>query len=394
MSDVSAVVLAAGEGERLRPLTYRRPKPLLPAGNRPIIDHVLDTLIAAGVDDICLVVGYEGARVQNHVGSTYRSASIEYVQQETQLGSGHALLQAERIIDGSFVVVYGDQIVESSHVKSVIEAHDDGDSPATLAVLDDSRAQAYDGVEVENDAVIDVAIGPPVPSNYGLNAGVYAFEPSVFEALRATRTEDGTRTIPRTIDMMVGRGDHVRAVETDGLWVDANYPWDLLTVARQLFEHEVLTETDEQIPESATVHESAVLRGAVAIDEDVVVGPGVVLGPNVCLGQNATVEANTVVENTVIDADARVGPNTTLIDSVLGQGVSLGAGNTVAGGPGDVRVGTRVFENEPLGAVVADRAHLDGAVNVAPGTLVGPDVTAETGVTLEGTIAPGKEVVK
>ena len=394
MTGLSAVVLAAGEGERLRPLTYKRPKPLLPAGNRPIIDHVLDTLVDTGVDEICLVVGYESARVQNHVGSTYRDASIEYVQQETQLGSGHALLQAEAVIDDSFVVVYGDQIVESSLVSSVAEAHEREDSPATLAVLEDSRAQAYDGVDVENGQVVDIAIGPDVPSNYGLNAGVYAFEPGVFELLRATGGEDGTRTVPGALKAMLDRGEDVRAVETQGLWVDANYPWDLLTVARQLFAHDVLTETEAGIPDSAMIHESATVRGPVAIDEDAVVGPGAVLGPNVCLGENATVEANAVIENSVIDADARVGPNATLIDAVLGQGVHLGAASTVAGGPGDVRVGTRVFEDEPLGAVIADRARLDGDVSLAPGTLVGPDVTAETGVTLYGTIAPGREVVK
>ena len=394
MTDLSAVVLAAGEGERLRPITYKRPKPLLPAGNRPIIDHVLDTLVDTGVDEICLVVGYESARVQNHVGSTYRDASIEYVQQETQLGSGHALLQAEAAVDGSFIVVYGDQIVESSLVSSVAEAHEREDSLATLAVLEDSRAQAYDGVDVENGQVVDIAIGPDVPSNYGLNAGVYAFEPDVFEAIRATRSEDGTRTIPGAIETMLDRGEDIRAVETQGLWVDANYPWDLLTVARQLFAHDVLIETEAGIPDSATIHESATVRGPVAIDEDAVVGPGAVLGPNVCLGENATVEANAVIENSVIDADARVGPNATLIDAVLGQGVHLGAASTVAGGPGDVRVGTHVFEDEPLGAVIADRARLDGDVSLAPGTLVGPDVTAETGVTLDGTIAPGREVVK
>ena len=394
MTELSAVVLAAGEGERLRPLTYKRPKPLLPAGNRPIIDHVLDTLVDAGIDEICIVVGYKSARVQNHVGSTHRDASIEYVQQETQLGSGHALLQAEAVIDDSFIVVYGDQIVESSLVSSVAEAHEHKDTPATLAVLEDSRAQAYDGVNVENGQVVDIAIGPDVPSSYGLNAGVYAFKPDVFELIQVTRGEDGTRTVPAAIETMLDRGKDVRAVETQGLWVDANYPWDLLTMARQLFVHDVLVETEAGIPDSATVHETATVRGSVAIDEDVVVGPGAVLGPNVCLGENATVEANTVVENAVIDADARVGPNSTLIDAVLGQGVHLGAASTVAGGPGDVRVGTRVFEDEPLGAVIADRARLDGDVSVAPGTLVGPDVTAETGVTLDGSIAPGREVVK
>ncbi len=394
MTAMTAVVLAAGEGERLRPLTHNRPKPLLPAGNRPIIDHVLDSLIDAGIEEIHVVVGYKNTRVQDHVGSTYRSASINYVRQETQLGSGHALLQAEDVVEGSFVVVNGDQIVASEIVTEVVDAHTDTNAQATLAVLDDSRAQAYDGVDVEDGRIVDVAEGPDIPADYGLNAGVYAFEPSVFEAIRTASSGDGTRTLPGAIETMLDSEQPIRAVETEGLWVDANYPWDLLVVARQLFAHDALPEAPDEIPESARVHESATLRGSVAIDEDAVVGPGAVLGPNVCLGENATVEANAVVDNSVVDSDARVGPNATLVDCVLGQGVRIGAGATIAGGPGDVRVGTRVFEDESLGAVIADRAELGGDVSVAPGTLVGPDVTAATGVTLDGSIDPGQEVVR
>jgi len=90
----SAVVLAAGEGIRLRPLTANRPKPMLPAGTRPILEHVLNALIDAGVDDIHLVVGYQANRVRSYFGSTYRDVSITYHTQANQLGSGHALLQA------------------------------------------------------------------------------------------------------------------------------------------------------------------------------------------------------------------------------------------------------------------------------------------------------------
>src|SRR6056297_683552 len=90
----SAVVLAAGEGIRLRPLTANRPKPMLPAGTRPILEHVLNALIDASVDDIHLVVGYQADRVRSHFGPAYRGVPISYHTQTNQLGSGHALLQA------------------------------------------------------------------------------------------------------------------------------------------------------------------------------------------------------------------------------------------------------------------------------------------------------------
>ena len=95
MSDRSAIVLAAGEGKRLRPLTKHRPKPMLPAATKPILEHVFDALIDAGVTDITVVVGYKRTRVQSHFGPTYRNVPLQYVTQRKQLGSGHALLAAE-----------------------------------------------------------------------------------------------------------------------------------------------------------------------------------------------------------------------------------------------------------------------------------------------------------
>ncbi|MBO4249570.1 nucleotidyltransferase family protein, partial [Halomicrobium sp. IBSBa] len=101
----TAVVLAAGEGTRLRPLTRNRPKPMLPAANRPILEHVFDALVEAGIEKLVAVVGYKRDRVQDHFGPTYRGVPISYVSQTKQLGSGHALLQARSAVDGPVLVM-------------------------------------------------------------------------------------------------------------------------------------------------------------------------------------------------------------------------------------------------------------------------------------------------
>ena len=115
MSDtpVTAVILAAGEGRRLEPLTNRRPKPMMPVANRPLLEHVIDSVVAAGIDRIVLVVGYKQERIRNHFrdGNDW-GVTIEYVEQSTQLGTGHAVLQAEPVVDGPFVVLNGDRIVD------------------------------------------------------------------------------------------------------------------------------------------------------------------------------------------------------------------------------------------------------------------------------------------
>jgi glucose-1-phosphate thymidylyltransferase len=113
------VVLAAGEGTRLRPLTHNRPKPMLPAANRPILEHVLETLVEAGVTELVLVVGYKRDRVQEHFGPTFQDIPIRYVVQEKQLGSGHALLQAREAVDEPMLVVNGDRVIEPEMVRAV-----------------------------------------------------------------------------------------------------------------------------------------------------------------------------------------------------------------------------------------------------------------------------------
>jgi UDP-N-acetylglucosamine diphosphorylase / glucose-1-phosphate thymidylyltransferase / UDP-N-acetylgalactosamine diphosphorylase / glucosamine-1-phosphate N-acetyltransferase / galactosamine-1-phosphate N-acetyltransferase len=150
----SAVVLAAGEGKRLRPLTTHRPKPMLPAATKPVLEHVLDALIDAGVTDITVVVGYKRNRVQSYFGPTYRNVAISYVTQHKQLGSGHALLAAEATVDEPLLVVNGDQLIDQRIVEDVIAAHDsDDDRAATLGLIQQADVTRYGGVLLDGSRI-------------------------------------------------------------------------------------------------------------------------------------------------------------------------------------------------------------------------------------------------
>src|SRR6056297_2210942 len=142
----TAVVLAAGEGTRLRPLTRNRPKPMLPAGNRPILEHVFDALVEAGVEELVVVVGYKRDRVQNHFGPTYRDVPIQYVTQRKQLGSGHALLQARNDVEGSHLVLNGDRLIDAGTVTAVANSHAQTGHPA-IAVVERQETSRYGAIE-------------------------------------------------------------------------------------------------------------------------------------------------------------------------------------------------------------------------------------------------------
>lgn len=389
----SAVVLAAGEGDRLRPLTKHRPKPMLPAARRPILEHVFDQLIEAGIEEIVVVVGYRRQRVQSHFGATYRNVPLTYVSQQNQLGTGHALLTAKPSVAGACIVINGDQIVDSRIVRDVVDTHD-SDAAASLALLHRPVA-GYGGVLTENGLVTEIVEDPRDygERSYTLNAGVYVLESAAFDAIRDAKPHAGEHSIVDGVIELIDRDAIVNGVVTEGLWADATYPWDLLEMSFDLFEAGVVesTQSDNEL-ETTAVHESAVIREPVTVGPDCVIEPGAVVGPHVCLGENVTISSNAVVERSVIDTDTRIKSNATVIDCVTGTGVSIGPGSTVPGGPADVRVNSQIFEDETLGALIADRVHDRGDVTYVPGAIVGPDVELHPGTTVRGTIAENTEV--
>ncbi|AQL43244.1 nucleotidyl transferase [Halorientalis sp. IM1011] len=397
MNVSTAVVLAAGEGTRLRPLTRNRPKPMLPAANRPILEHVFDALVEAGMDQLVCVVGYKHDRVQDHFGPSYRGVPIQYVRQHKQLGSGHALLQARAAVDGPPLVVNGDRLIEASMVEAVAEGFERHEPAAALAVMEHPDAGQYGAVVLENDELTEI-IEKPTTGEYRLiNAGIYAFDASIFDEIADTPRSAGELALTDTIARLAER-ERVRGVRCEGMWVDATYPWDLLTVARTVLARGKVDvsrrEDSVWVHDEARVHDAATLRPPVVVGPDSEIGPGAVVGPDAALGYNVTVGANATVERTVLDADARVDAGSVLIDTVTGQNVDVGAGSVVPGGQADVRVGNEVFEDQRLGAVLADRVTADGDVSFDPGTLVGPSAHLHTGAHVRGQIPDGAEVMR
>ncbi len=393
----SAVVLAAGEGIRLRPLTANRPKPMLPAGTRPILEHVLNALIDAGVDDIHLVVGYQANRVRSHFGSTYRSTPITYHTQQNQLGSGHALLQARGGPEEPFLLVNGDQIIDHRIVEAVSSAHTDAD--ATLAVVEGPEAVDYGAVHL-NDDVITELIEQPADGEYRLfNAGVYACTEQIFETLEALSAERGELPLTDAIRELIADDDHtVGGVRTNHFWMDATHPWDLLSLSRELLVRGWVNapevDTDIYIHESAHVHPDATLVGPVVVDSDAIIEAGAVVGPYAAIGASATIGSGSVLSDVVVDTDTTVGPNTTAIELVAGQGTAIGAALTVAGGPADVVVDHAVYSDVDLGGVIADRVDIGGGATLDPGALIGPGATIGAGVVVRGYIEAGSQVIR
>jgi glucose-1-phosphate thymidylyltransferase len=390
----SGVVLAAGEGERLRPLTQNRPKPMLSAGTRPILAHVLDALVNAGIDDLHIVVGYNRDRVQNHFGSTYRNRRITYHVEDKQLGTGHAVLQVGDTIDEDFVVINGDELVRNEVIADVIEAHS-MDTVATMSVLESEQAAEFGAVRLDGDRVTELVEKPKTGGYRLLNRGVYAFGPSIFRTIRAIDS-DGELRLTDAIAAQIDAGNEVRGVQTNSLWEAATYPWDLLAVNAQVLTQGWVPQPEQDsgvyVHEAASVHEDAVLTPPVVIDADAVVDAGAVVGPHTAVGRNSTVGTGAVLARSLIESDVQIGANATIVESILAQGSHAGAGVTLGGGLSKVQVGDTIHSERSLGTVLADRAKLKSGVTVTPGTLIGPSAAVADGSTVRSNVEANSEV--
>ena len=366
------VVLAAGRGTRMRPLTDRRPKPLLPVGDRSLLERVFDTAIDV-VDEFVVVTGYRGDAIRERIGESYRGHPISYVEQVEALGTAHAVAQAEPVVDDDFLVLNGDVVVDASLPRALVDA--EGTAVAATEVAD---PRAYGVLSTSDDGSLAGIVEKPAdPPTTLANVGCYAFEPAVFEYIdRTPESERGEYEITTTIELLLDDGHQIDVAPYEGMWLDVGRPWELLE-ANEL----ALGELDGGIENAGTVEDGVQLHGPVVIEADAtlrsgayVEGPALIrsgaeVGPNAYIrgatvvGPNAHVGHGVEIKNSVLMADASVGHLSYVGDSVLGRSVNLGAGTNVANLRHDdatVRLivkGNRVDTGRrKLGAIVGDGA--------------------------------------
>jgi glucose-1-phosphate thymidylyltransferase len=386
-----AVILAAGEGQRLRPFTVTKPKVMLSIASKPILQYVVEALAQNGIRSIVLVVGYRKEQVFDYLGSGEQfGVDITYITQQRQLGTAHALARVKAAAESEFLVLPGDNLIEADAIARFVAV-----KPEAMLVKRIDNPTRYGVVTIENGMVKDITEKPKEAKSNVVNTGIYAFTTEIFSFI-----EDNL-DIPDVLNNMLAQGYPISAQEADGTWLDVVYPRDILNindaVLRQIRANlGGIIETPVSIKGPVSVGKDTVVRSNSYIVGPVVIGNNCDIGPNVCIlpatsiGDNVVISSFNNVKNSVIGNDVNIGPGCVIQDSVIDSGCLIKGHFTAYSGETDVKSDEHRLVS--IGVMLGEDCNLGNNVIAQPGVILGNYCQVQALNTLSGRL-PDKSLV-
>jgi len=395
---MKAVIMAAGDGIRLRPLTSTRPKVMLPVAGKPILHHLLLEARKAGVSEAVIVVRCLKERIIEYFRGRDLGMRLTFVEQGSENGTAAAILAAEKEIADTFMVLAGDTVTEASVIRQVMDGHK---GRITLGVKKVANPHLYGVVELSGDTVSIFEEKPQHPKTDLANLSIYCMDASVFSEIRSVpRSERGEYEI---VSLFVG----AKAVVVDGFWMDIAHPWDLLTANEHL-----LGEMEAELGEigNSTIKGKVIMeKGARIINSYVegiaYIGANTVIGPNAYLrginaiGAGCEIGESTTIKNSILFDNVKAKHLSYIGDSVVGEDVNFGSGTQIANYRFDgeaVNVQTeRGWANtgrKKFGAVIGDGVRFGVLSCTMPGKLIGEGSWVSSGVVVNKNVPPRSRV--
>lgn len=366
-----AIILAAGEGQRLRPFTALKPKVMLSIANRPILSYVVEAVARNGIKNIVMVVGYRKEQVQDYFGDGEQfGVHITYLTQKQQVGTGHALKTAEKVAAETFMVLPGDNVIETSTIATI--AHTD--SP-TILVRKSENTSKYGVVIADGDKASRIIEKPTQPESNLINTGIYVLNREIFHFL------ENERDLPTALQNMITSGRMLTIRETTAPWLDVVYPWDILSLNTAalgnitaanagMVESGCTIKGPVRVGQGTIIRSGCYLVGPIIIGQGCEIGPNAVISPSTSIGDNVTVSPFAYLRNCVIGSHTQVGHSASIQNSVIGSYCMLGGHFISRSGAATVCVDTE-YHRVSLGAMVGDHCQIDDSVVLQPGVLLG-----------------------
>lgn len=379
---MKAVVLVAGKGTRMEPLTSDCPKVMLQVANKPILEHILNSAIQAGIEGFVFITGYLEQQIREYFGDGSKwGVSIDYVQQKEQLGTANAIGYAKGHVEEAFLVLNGDMLIGQEDLKALLSRTEE----AVICVKEVENPSDFGVLEVDNNKVVRIIEKPKNPPTKLANAGVYLFRESIFDFI--DRTQASVRKefeITDSIQMLIDSGAAVGYSPLEGRWIDIGYPWDLLKANERLLkdlksrcegtvEPNATIKGEVVIGKGALIRNGSYIEGPVIIGENCDIGPNCFIRPSTAIGNHARVGNAVEIKNTIIMEGTHVGHLSYVGDSIIGRRCNFGAGTKVANLRHDgknikVRMKGKILDSgrRKLGVIMGDDVHtgINTSINV------------------------------
>lgn len=362
---MQALILAGGEGTRLRPLTATVPKPVVPLVDRPFIAFMLDWLRGHGIDDIVISCGFMAAGVRNVLGDGGAfGVRLRYVEEPRPLGTGGAVKHAAPLLDERFLVLNGDVLTDLD-LTAQVARHVEAGARATLALVAVEDPSAYGLVRLDGDGRVLEFLEKPSPDQLEdvdanlVNAGAYVLEREVLDALPAGQPASIERDLfPRLV------GDGLHGVPSSAYWLDIGTPARYLQATYDILDGAVRTSvTDAYDAAHLAVAPDAVVEGRLVgpafVGPRARIAPGALVTGRTVIGRDVEIAAGAHVDGAVVLDGAVVGPDASVDHAIVGPGVRVGrhcriSGHAVIGegaelgADNQLTAGARLFPNVTL----------------------------------------------
>jgi len=367
---MQAVILAAGEGKRVRPLTWSRPKAMIPVANRPIIAYTIDALVENGIRNIIVVVGYRKEQVIRYLNQL--DLPVEVVVQDKQLGTAHALRQAESRISGDFLLLPGDNYIDAQSLAKIKDVKN------AILIKEHSSPSNFGVVTLKDGLVDSIVEKPEHAPSFQVSTGIYSLNKDFFRYIRENDITDA-------ISVMIESGVSLNAVTAED-WQDAIYPWDLLKLNQRLLKHlpsiqEGTTSSHAtilgpvHIGKGTTIGPNTVISGPVIIGSNCTIGPNCCILPGTSIGSRVTIEPLSLVGNAIVMDDTTISSHSRIVDSVIGERCTL-ADHISTGTASGVLEIEGVPTRSGFGAILGDNVK-SGSSARFKNCIIGNNVTLE-----------------
>ena len=337
---MKAILLAGGQGTRLRPLTIHTPKPIVPIFNRPFLHYQIDRLKQVPeIDEVILSLNYQPRRIEEVLGDGSEvGIKIRYVVEPAPLGTGGAIKYAAQGLNDPVVVFNGDVLTEID-LAAVIQLHRERQAKATIVLTPVDNPTAYGLVETDAAGNIQRFVEKPkadqITTN-NINAGIYVLEPHTFDRI----PDNVAWSVERSyFPSLIERGETFVAYVYRSYWIDIGTPEKYTQVHRDIMDKRFHALPFSDTPKDASwvspdarIEAGATVEGPCFVDEGAVVKAGARIGPYSVIGRHTHVDEKATVLGSILWPNCRVGSESVVKDAIVGRHCHLGRNVTVGAG--------------------------------------------------------------